>query len=229
MNGISDKLPDYADILENFPVVGIDNINLARHENIIDEVSFSGDRKHYCVCTIDIMNSTKIVSKLTDAQISRYYSLFLNTMATIIHEFNGSIIKNVGDCLLYYFQDTSDITNSNSFKNALDCCFAMIDAHKRVNAILREERLPPLNYRISSDYGKVEIVKAKTSQYDDLFGSVMNLCVKINHFAPPNGMVVGNNLYNIIKSLPYYDFEEKGKYNINLVEYSVYLINKRLY
>jgi class 3 adenylate cyclase len=102
----------------------------------------------------------------------------------------------------------------------------MIDAHKRVNAILSEERLPALNYRISIDYGKVEIVKAKRSSYDDLFGSVMNLCVKINHFAPPNSVVIGNNLYNIVKALPYYDFEEKGKYNVNLVEYPVYLVNK---
>jgi class 3 adenylate cyclase len=116
MNGISDKLPDYIDILENFPVIGMDDTNLYNHDNIIDEVSFSGDRKHYCVCTIDIMNSTKIVSKLNDSQISKYYSLFLNTMAAIIQEFNGSIIKNVGDCLLYYFKDTSDIANISSFK-----------------------------------------------------------------------------------------------------------------
>ena len=56
----------------------------------------------------------------------------------------------------------------------------IIEAHRFFNAKLNEERLPPLSYRISADYGMVEIARSITSASDDLFGSTMNRCAKIN-------------------------------------------------
>ena len=50
-----------------------------------------------------MMNSTKVVSMLSNVQISKYYGLFLNAMATIARNFNARIIKNAGDCLIFYF------------------------------------------------------------------------------------------------------------------------------
>lgn len=70
-------------------------------------------------------------------------------------------------------------------------------AHSTINARLHEEKLPPLNYRISADFGRVEVAKSRSSQSDDLFGSAMNLCAKINSKAPPNGMVIGEALIPI--------------------------------
>jgi class 3 adenylate cyclase len=88
----------------------------------------------------------------------------------------------------------------------------MIDAHRFINAKLNEEKLPPLNYRISADYGMVEIARSMTSTTDDLFGSAMNRCAKINSKASQNGIVIGNDLHQIIKSFTSFDkkyhFEE---------------------
>jgi hypothetical protein len=67
-----------------------------------------------------------------------------------------------------------------AFSDILECCSTMIEAHRFINAQLNEERLPPLSYRISADYGMVEIVRSITSASDDLFGSTMNRCAKIN-------------------------------------------------
>ena len=74
----------------------------------------------------------------------------------------------------------------------------MIAASDAINAKLREGGLPPLYYRISADYGRVEVARSITSpDTDDLFGSTMNICAKINSIAPPNGMVIGSDLYYI--------------------------------
>ena len=35
-----------------------------------------------------------------------YYSVFINTMAAIVRNFDGTIIKNTGDSLIYYFPKT---------------------------------------------------------------------------------------------------------------------------
>jgi class 3 adenylate cyclase len=202
------------------------------------EISFLGLRENYCICYIDMMNSTKIAAELNNVQISKYYATFLNSMAIIARNFGAKIIKNAGDCLIFYFPQTSltnastNNTNNNTnkdnnnnsnnrpsaaFKDVVECCLTMIAAHRAINAKLHLEQLPPLNYRISADYGKVEIAKSATSQSEDFFGSTMNICAKINSKAAPNGIVVGNNLYLIISSLESnenkYTFEKVGEYS----------------
>ena len=60
--------------------------------------------------------------------------------------------------------------------------------------------MPNLSYRISADYGRVEVARSQSSpDTDDLFGSTMNVCAKINSMASVNGMVIGSDLYYITK------------------------------
>jgi class 3 adenylate cyclase len=129
-------------------------------------------------------------------------------MATIARNFNAKIIKNAGDCLIFYFPKTSSAENMSTFKGVLECGSAMITAHRFINAKMNEQKLPNLDYRISADYGNVEFAKSSSSQSDDLFGSTVNLCAKINSKAPENGMVVGSDLYQIVKSVKDFSFEE---------------------
>lgn len=76
----------------------------------------------------------------------------------------------------------------------------MLAAGDVINTKLTEEALAAVTYRISADYGKVEVAKSTTSQQEDLFGPTMNRCAKINSKAPSNGMVIGGDLYIILRS-----------------------------
>ena len=73
---------------------------------------------------------------------------------------------------------------------------------------MHEEELPSISYRISTQYGRGEMAKSTTSQSDDLFGPVMNMCSKINSKALPNGIAIGDGLYNIIPSLSLLSLKE---------------------
>jgi class 3 adenylate cyclase len=121
-------------------------------------------------------------------------------MASIAKNYGAKIIKNAGDCLIYYFSDTSDKSNPQSFRNVLDCSTTMVSAHRVINARLLEEKLPSLNYRISADY-EVEFARMQSSKTDDLFGAAMNKCAKINSKAPANGIVIGEEFFKIIRPL----------------------------
>jgi class 3 adenylate cyclase len=94
----------------------------------------------------------------------------------------------------------------------MECGITMMAAHAAINSRLYEEKLPSIDYRISSDYGEVQIARSASSQSDDLFGSVVNVCAKINSKARPNGMVIGNDLYSLVKSFDAYEFEKIGDY-----------------
>ena len=200
--------------------------------NPSEEISFSGNSRNYCVCFVDMVDSTKITAQIADARkIRKYYSIFINTMAAIARNFDAKIIKNTGDCLTYYFPKTSDSTNKSAFNAVVECGITSIAASDVINAKLREEELPPLLYRISADYGRVEIAKSITSHTDDLFGSTVNLCAKINSRAKPNGMVIGDDLYQIIKKSyfnDHYHFQGLDGYPINSkYKYPIYSVENK--
>jgi len=60
-------------------------------------VDFSGESKNYCVGFVDIENSTQIVASLNQEKMSKYYEIFLNSMANIVERFDGFVIKNIID------------------------------------------------------------------------------------------------------------------------------------
>ena len=84
-------------------------------------------------------------------------------MSAIAKRFGARVIKNGGDSLLFYFPDTSDDTNRFAFKDVLECCTSMIETRELLNSQMREHNLPPIDYRISADYGKVEIAACALS------------------------------------------------------------------
>jgi class 3 adenylate cyclase len=169
-----------------------------------------------------MVDSTRITIEITNPEkIKRYYFIFINTMAAIARNFGANIIKNTGDSLIYYFPKTSDSNNSSisEFKSVIDCGLTMIGVNPIINAKLHEELfLQSLSYRISADYGRVEIAKSLTSTNEDLFGPTVSICAKINSMAQPNGMVIGSDLYQIVKPClanEHYIFDEIGEYSVD--------------
>jgi two-component system response regulator ChvI len=200
---------------------------------LAEEIQFTGNSHNCCICFVDVVDSTRIttVEIANSEKIKRYYSIFINTMAAIARNFGANIIKNTGDSLIYYFPKTADSPNNMSaFKSVFECGLTMISVNPIVNAKLqKEEGLPNLSYRISADYGRVEVAKSLTSTSEDLFGPTVNLCAKINSKAEPNGMVIGNNLYQVTKATfdDDYHFNKIDGYSIDDNsdnQYSVYSI-----
>lgn len=114
-------------------------------------------------------------------------------MAAIARNFDGTIIKNTGDSLIYYSpKTTSRVGNSDAtnFKNVFEFGLTIIAVNPIMYIKLKEKGLPNLSYRISADYGRVEVAKSLSSTSEDLFGTTVNLCSKINSKASPNQMVV---------------------------------------
>ena len=192
------------------------------------EIRFLPHSQNYCVCFVDLVNSTKITAEISDQRkIGQYYSIFINTMAVLVKHYGAKIVKNVGDALIFYFPGTLDARNETAFQNVLECLTTMLVARNIINAKLRSENLPSVSYRISADYGKVEVATSTSSKSVDLFGSTMNICAKINSMAEPNGIVIGEALHQIIRSFSFadeYQFKElQRRYSIGFNErYPVY-------
>jgi two-component system, OmpR family, response regulator ChvI len=198
------------------------------------EISFSNYSENYCVSIVDIVGSTSLVSTIRSSEkVRKFYSIFINAMADEIKKYNGRIVKTMGDGIMSYFPKTANITDITAFEDVMECCYTQVAVFPKINSKLQMEKLPTIGYRISADYGRVEIARSLTSSFEDLYGPTINFCSKINLEASPNGIVIGNDLYRIIRSFPdfpkFWHFEELqgSKFQASKYSYPIYALSKK--
>lgn len=171
--------------------------------------------EYYCISFIKIVRLSETIQNSNAVQ--KYHSIILNMIVAIARSFDAKIVKNVGDGFVFYFPKTNNSTDVVAFRDVIECGLTIMAARNIINAKLCKEKLPSVNFRISVDYGKVEVAKSITSPDNDLFGSPMNLCSKINAKAAVNELVMGDNLYQFLNSLSlnsanYYTFKQAAEY-----------------
>jgi adenylate cyclase len=192
------------------------------------EISFSERTCSYCVGVVDIVNSTSITARLSNAKMCEYYCIFLNSMSKIAKAHDAVVIKNLGDSLLYYFPATEDALDIQSFVDVLECGIAMTELRGIMNQIMSERDLPSLDFRVSVDYGPVSIARTPISQIPDIFGPTVNLCAKINSSASPNSVIVGGDLHQIVRSFRHYEFGVVGECRLGMkLNYPAYLVYRK--
>ncbi len=185
-------------------------------------VAFSTQPQSFCVGCVDMVNSTKMAASIPSRKLSGFYEVFLNSMAKIIGKYSGKVIKNIGDCLLYYFPNQD---SKKGFQNCLNCGIAMIAAQSIICEKLKSKELPCLSYRISADFGNVMVMNTTDSPSLDMIGPPVNMCTKINHCAKNNEFVVGGDFYQTAKNLKRYQFIPVESCNIGFkVSYPVYRV-----
>ena len=183
---------------------------------------------------IDLIDSTKNTITMDNLELIRkYYSKFINSTSEVVKSYSGKVIKNIGDSLLFYFPKTTDVNNMEVFKEAIECGFKILDERYSINQELSKQHLPPFNYRISLDYGVVDLALSGDYSQIDLFGTTINLCSKINSsLSIPNDITIGDNFYRILKSFSVivnnYNFINNGEYRITESNrYSTYIVKRK--
>src|SRR3990170_544994 len=152
-------------------------------------VNFLETSQNYCVCLVDIVDSTKISASLTQQKLSKYYEIF---------------------------------------KNCLECCLKMTEEHENINHILKKQKLPSLDYRISADYGEVSIMETNNSSTIDVFGTPVNMCTKINHVAEKNAIVIGSDMYRTVKKIHNYQYQMINSCSVGMkYMYPVYSVSRK--
>lgn len=207
-------------------------IEIKEKEDVIKQqedilLQFSDHSEKYCVCMVDIMNSTKITAKLSESETSEFYNIFLNSIAGIVRNFGGIVIKNIGDALLFYFP-VMPPEEESVLKKCLDCCLTLGESHDDIAKKLENQKLPVFDYRISSTYGMVRIAKTSTSSINDIFGNTVNRCAKINRIAPANRLIIDEEFYDSTKIFGDYIFKKIDS-DITAPEagYSGYLVSRK--
>lgn len=91
---------------------------------------------------------------------------------------------------------------------------------------MSKENLPLFSYRITIDLGVLDFALTGSYNQIDIFGSVINICSKLNSISIPNKLSIGENFYKLLISFPTffekYDHAISGEYKIS--EHNRYLL-----
>lgn len=189
-------------------------------------LQFSGKSLFSSVSFIDVADSSKIIDNISQSKMGEFYSIFLNSVTNIIIKHKGIVVKNIGSALLYYFgkYDNSD----NCITETLKCNLEIIGKRNEINELLVKNELPEISYRISSDYGKIFVAISKISTINDIFGTTVNMCAKINQVGDSNTFFVGNDFFIHAKSITEFKFDEMNAHALNILKfnYPVYHVTK---
>jgi len=213
-------LPAETKLLEKIPYT----LSQRLENRLEDVVSFSGTHQNYCVGIVDMVGSTKATAHLSKEKMTQYYGIFLNGMAMIAKDHGAIVVKSIGDSLLYYFPKTADFKDEH-FVCPLKCAMSMIECKDIINAKMKAHGLPSVKYRVSMDFGTVMLANSVSSGNDDIFGSTVNVCSKINRMAKQNGIVIGNDMYEIVKNFDEYSYIADNGFSLGMaIDYPVYQV-----
>ena len=200
-------------------------------------IKFTDDSLKCCVCFIEFQSLINNSSLTYDSShIREYYSTVINSLAQIIKRNNGKIVKSLGDRLLCYFLNFSDINNEKAFEEVIQCGLEILEKREVLNKELLKDDLPPVeSYKICLDYGVVDLALAGDNYQIDIFGSTVNICSKINSspsLSLPNEIIIGNNFYRILKSfsniVTNYNFSNSGEFKVTEnIGYPTYNLKRR--
>jgi len=180
----------------------------------------------YLVCLVHLMGTFRAESQ------ANVYTAFNDKILTIVKKYNGIFVKNIDNDLFFYFPDTFNFEKGEAFECALETSVAILSARFGINEMLVEEGLPEISYNISNDYTNLNLrlFKSKKSISFEVFRAAFEFCRQINMMAPENSIIIGEDLYAIVKRFSFqrdYNFQKLpdlvyGKHCL----YPVYLVSK---
>jgi len=120
----------------------------------------------------DITGSSQIYERLGDQAAQEVIGKVLTRLSDLTAQFEGSVIKTVGDEIISIFPSTD---------NAIEAAKAMQEA--MTSGLLNAANLPPINIHIGLHYGSVVI------DNKDIFGDAVNITARVVDYANPRQIV----------------------------------------
>ncbi len=177
-----------------------------RSEKFLRNNAFS--RVDMVILYIDLVGSTKMTLELPKDKLAIIISSFTQEMALIIMQYNGYVLKFIGDAVIGYFITKNKLSVVD---DTIKCANFMINViNDGINQILNQYDYPDLMVKIGIDFGQNIIVRYGTNKkksHVDLLGPSMNIASKIQNLAEPNQIFIGEDVYTILQSKTKEKFE----------------------
>jgi class 3 adenylate cyclase len=183
---------------------------------------FSRSKVTFVILHIDLVGSTQLSMILPLDRLTTIIQTFTQEMSTVIALYGGYVLKYIGDAILAFFITNSNINSKDDTRqkqeqlylpciNAVNCARSMIKVIQNgINPILNQYDYPEMSIRIGIDVGEIALIQygwdihtlgdkqIVKEPHHDILGYTVNVAIKMTRLAEPNGLVIGQSLYNIL-------------------------------
>jgi adenylate cyclase len=169
------------------------------------------NKTHLITMFVDISDSTQMSLSLPDNKFALLVQCFAQEVGIAVLGYGGYVFKYEGDAVIVLFP--AEDHDVKACKNALRCSKVILEIMKEViNPIFKAHELPEISVRIGLTYGYALVVlygHDLEKAHIDIIGSSISVASKILSIAKPNQVLVGEFIYNILRS---------SEFIINLIE-----------
>ena len=181
---------------------------------------FSRSKVTFVILHIDLVGSTQLSMTLPLDRLITIIQTFIQEMSTVIALYGGYVLKYIGDAILAFFITNSDGNRDDNPRkqqlylpcvNAINCARSMVKVIENgINPILNQYDYPEMSIRVGIDVGETALIQygwdihaldgkqIVKEPHHDILGYTVNVAVKMTSLARPNGLVIGQSVFDIL-------------------------------
>jgi len=164
-------------------------------------LKLGGERREITILTSDLRGFTATSERLSPEEVVTILNIYLESMAEIITQHQGTIDEFMGDGILVLFGAPN--AREDDAIRAVACAVAMQLAMESVNEKMRERGLPVLEMGIGINTGEVvvgNIGSEKRSKYG-VVGSQVNLTFRIESYTTGGQILISEQTFQEAQQL----------------------------
>ena len=155
-----------------------------------------GSKLKLVVLYVDLVDSTVMTRNFSVDKLATIIQMFTQEMSVAVSNFNGQVLKYVGDAVIAYFP--MDKSNSVSCDYAIKCALYMVAILEQIiNPVLMRNNYEQLQVRIGVDASEHSIIQYALGEksYIDILGYGISMAAKLTKLAKPNKIVTSHTVY----------------------------------
>jgi len=160
-----------------------------------ERMKLGGEKRQVTVLYTDLRGFTPLSTQITPEQTVWMLNEYFAVMVGILHRFNGTVDKIIGDGLMALFGAPVSLPDEPA--TAVNCAFELMRAMKGVNANLQKRSLPSIAMGIGIDCGTCiagNIGSPNMMTYT-VIGNTANLSNRLCGKALPNEILISERVY----------------------------------
>ncbi len=176
-----------------------------------DGLTIGGECRKITILTSDLRGFTALAERLHPKQVVKALNLYLEDMAEVIAQYQGTIDEILGDGILVLFG--APTAREDDAKRAVACAVAMQLAMSRVNEKMEQLGFPKLAMGIGINTGEVvvgNIGSEKRAKYT-VIGSQVNLTFRIESYTVGGQILISKSTLKEVDSIVRSDRQKEIK------------------
>jgi class 3 adenylate cyclase len=145
----------------------------------------------------DLVGSTRMSRTLPVDRLATIIQTFTQEMSFAISNFDGYVLKYVGDAIIAYFP--ADVKYYLACDKSINCASSMLTILQQgINPVLNQYDYPELQVKIGIDAGEHSVIQYGRDEksHVDILGYSISMTSKITALAQPNQVVISQAIYN---------------------------------